>query len=65
VFDRYTELGGSFIDTADVYGGGRSEEMVGTFVADCALRDRTVIATKSGFATGRGFHAGGNGARHI
>ncbi|KQM70919.1 aldo/keto reductase [Sphingomonas sp. Leaf20] len=65
VFDRYTELGGNFIDTADVYAGGRSEEMVGAFVADRSLRDRTVIATKSGFATGRGFHAGGNGARHI
>lgn len=65
VFDRYTELGGNLIDTADVYAGGRSEEMVGAFVADRSLRDRTVIATKSGFATGRGFHAGGNGARHI
>lgn len=65
VFERYTELGGNFIDTADVYAGGRSEEMIGTFVAERQLRDRTVIATKSGFATGRGFHAGGNGARHI
>lgn len=65
VFDRYTELGGNFVDTADVYAGGRSEEMVGSFVAERSLRDRTVIATKSGFATGRGFHAGGNGARHI
>jgi aryl-alcohol dehydrogenase-like predicted oxidoreductase len=65
VFDRYTELGGNFVDTADVYAGGRSEEMVGAFVAERSLRDRTVIATKSGFATGRGFHAGGNGARHI
>lgn len=65
VFDRYTELGGNFIDTADVYAGGRSEEMVGAFVAERSLRDRTVIATKSGFATGRGFHAGGNGARHL
>lgn len=65
VFERYTDLGGNFVDTADVYSGGRSEEMVGAFVAERSLRDRTVIATKSGFATGRGFHAGGNGARHI
>lgn len=65
VFDRYTDLGGNFVDTADVYAGGRSEEMVGTFVAERGLRDRTVIATKSGFATGNGFHAGGNGARHF
>jgi aryl-alcohol dehydrogenase-like predicted oxidoreductase len=65
VFDRYTDLGGNFIDTADVYAGGRSEEMVGSFVAAHSSRDRLVIATKSGFATGRGYHAGGNGARHI
>jgi len=65
VFDRYTDLGGNFIDCADVYAGGRSEEMIGAFVAAQSSRDRTVIATKSGFATGRGYHAGGNGARHI
>jgi len=65
VFDLYTELGGNFIDTADVYAGGRSEEMVGTFVAGRKLRDRVVLSTKSGFATGRGYHAGGNGARHV
>ncbi len=65
VFDSYTDLGGNFIDTADVYAGGRSEEMVGSFVAAQSSRDQLVIATKSGFATGRGYHAGGNGARHI
>ena len=65
VFDGYTERGGNFVDTADVYAGGRSEEMVGAFVAERALRDRTVIATKSGFATGRGVQAGGTGARHV
>ena len=65
VFDRYVDLGGNFVDTADVYAGGRSEEMIGAFVAERGLRDRTIIATKSGFATGNGFPAGGNGARHI
>ncbi|MBB5696432.1 aldo/keto reductase [Muricoccus pecuniae] len=65
IFECYVDLGGNFIDTADVYSGGRSEEMVGTFVAERGLRDRMVIATKSGFATGQGFHQGGNGARHV
>jgi len=65
VMESYTELGGNFIDTADVYAGGRSEEMVGAFIAERSIRNRTVISTKSGFATGRGYHAGGNGARHI
>ena len=65
IFQRYAELGGNFIDTADAYSAGRSEELVGQFVAEQGLRDRMVIATKSGFATGQGFHQGGNGARHI
>lgn len=65
VFDRYTELGGNFVDTADLYAGGRSEEMVGAFMAERGGRDRMVIATKSGFGNGAGVHGGGNGARHV
>jgi aryl-alcohol dehydrogenase-like predicted oxidoreductase len=65
VFHTYVEAGGNFVDTADVYAGGNGETMLGGFVADRALRDQLVIATKSGFATGRGPHAGGNGAKHV
>ena len=65
VFDAYIDAGGNFVDTADVYSGGRSEEMVGAFVADRNLRDQIVIATKAGFSTGQGPHAGGHGARHL
>ncbi len=65
VLDRYVELGGNFIDTADVYAGGRSEEIVGAFVAEKGLREQIVLATKSGFSTGTGLLAGGNGARHV
>ncbi|NDV86532.1 aldo/keto reductase [Aurantimonas aggregata] len=65
VFDAYVEAGGNLIDTADIYAGGRSEEMLGAMVADRGLRDRLVVATKSGFADGKGPHAGGNGAKHV
>ena len=65
VFNAYVEAGGNFVDTADVYSGGRSEEMVGNFVAERKLRDEIVIATKAGFATGAGPHRGGNGAKHL
>lgn len=65
VFDAYVEAGGNFLDTADVYAGGVSETMVGRFIAEQGLRDRIVLATKSGFATGTGPHAGGNGAKHV
>jgi len=65
VFNAYLDAGGNFVDTADVYAGGMSETMLGTFIAERAARDRVVIATKSGFATGQGVHTGGNGARHV
>ena len=65
VFNTYVEAGGNFVDTADVYAGGRSEEMLGDFIAQRKLRDQIVLATKAGFAAGRGVHVGGNGAKHI
>ena len=65
VFDAYVEAGGNFVDTADVYAGGRSEEMLGGFIAERGLRDRIVLATKAGFAAGQGAHAGGAGAKHL
>ena len=66
LFDTYVAAGGNFFDTADVYSAGRSEEMLGSFVADTGLRDRLVVATKSGFARSQGtpLH-GGNGAKNI
>ena len=65
IFEAYVEAGGNFLDTADVYSGGRSEETVGRFVAERGLRDRLVIATKTGFATGQGVEAGGHGAKRV
>ncbi len=44
IFDVYAEAGGNFIDTANFYTNGTSEEFVGEFTA--ADRDRFVIATK-------------------
>jgi len=65
VFDAYVEAGGNLVETADVYAGGRSEEMLGAIIADRGLRDSLVIATKSGFSAGQAPHAGGNGAKHV
>lgn len=44
VFDAYVEAGGNFIDTADSYQFGESEEIVAEFVA--ADRDHFVLGTK-------------------
>jgi aryl-alcohol dehydrogenase-like predicted oxidoreductase len=43
---RALELGVSFLDTADMYGVGRNEELVGRAIAD--RRDQVVLATKFG-----------------
>ncbi|AOS46224.1 General stress protein 69 [Lacunisphaera limnophila] len=42
------ELGTTFFDTADVYGGGRSETLIGRFLRETKARDRLFIATKLG-----------------
>jgi len=67
IFDAYVNAGGNFIDTADVYGGGRSEELLGGYIADRGLRDRLVLATKFAFHGGEpgNPNAGGNGRKNI
>lgn len=47
VLDRYLELGGNFIDTANAYTKGHSEKIIGDHLThDREKRDRLVIATK-------------------
>lgn len=48
VLDRYSALGGNFVDTADSYAGGRSEVLIGTWMRERGNRDRIVLATKVG-----------------
>lgn len=64
MFDLYRDAGGNFIDTADLYTGGHSEELVGRFVAEAKVRDRVVIATKFSYNAEAGNpNAGGNGRK--
>ena len=76
IFDAYRKAGGNFIDTADIYSGGVSEEMVGRFIKESGTRDEMVLATKFAFngsasplaanqAGGGNPNAGGNGAKNI
>ena len=48
ILDRFVELDGSFIDTADSYAGGRSEIMIGNWMRERRNRDSLTIATKVG-----------------
>ncbi len=66
IFDRYVEQGGNSLDCADGYAEGKSEEVLGRFVAEGKLRDRLVIATKFSFNAQEGNpNAGGNGRKNI
>lgn len=76
IFDAYRDAGGNFVDTADIYSGGVSEEFVGRFIRDTGSRDEIVLASKFGFngsanplATNQysagNPHAGGAGAKNI
>jgi aryl-alcohol dehydrogenase-like predicted oxidoreductase len=50
VIHRYLDAGGNFLDTADVYGSGRNEVLVGKAIA--GHRQRVVLATKFGNVRG-------------
>ena len=52
IVDAFLDAGNNFIDTANVYTGGQSEEIVGRAVA--GKRDKVVIATKARGAQGPG-----------
>jgi aryl-alcohol dehydrogenase-like predicted oxidoreductase len=59
----FCDAGGTHIDTANVYGGGRSEVVVGRAIA--GRRDDVVLATKVRFAIGEGPNDSGLSRRHI
>jgi aryl-alcohol dehydrogenase-like predicted oxidoreductase len=48
VLDRFAALGGSILDTADSYASGRSESIVGRWMASRRTRDRMLLTTKVG-----------------
>src|SRR5258708_30593565 len=49
--DRFLEAGGNLVDTADVYGDGRSEEIIGRWFASrpADVTEPVVLATKGRF----------------
>jgi aryl-alcohol dehydrogenase-like predicted oxidoreductase len=58
VLHRYLELGGNFLDTAEVYGPYKNEELLGRFLREVP-RDTVIVATKFGF------HIGSDGIRGV
>ena len=64
ILDRFVEVGGNFIDTADVYAQGVSEEILGRWLKGKS-RDDFVIATKVRFPMGEGPNDVGLSRKHI
>lgn len=59
----FLEAGGNFVDTADVYSQGTSEEITGRAIKD--VRDDVVLATKVRFPMGDGPNDVGLSRKHI
>lgn len=66
ILDDYFAAGGNFIDTADVYSQGVSEQIIGRWLAARPeVRDRAVLATKGRFPMGQAPNDLGTSRRHL
>lgn len=63
MFHLCREAGINFYDTADVYNGGRSEEILGKLISGC--RDEIVLSSKVFFPMTKAEISGGHSRRHI
>jgi aryl-alcohol dehydrogenase-like predicted oxidoreductase len=66
ILEAFVERGGTFIDTADVYSAGVSEEIIGRWLADHPTdAAQLVLATKGRFPMGQGANDVGLSRRHL
>ncbi|OBZ17413.1 aldo/keto reductase [Bacillus sp. FJAT-26390] len=63
MIDRFVDRGGNFLDTADVYVSGRSEEIVGKAIKN--KRSDIVLATKVRMTTSANINGVGLSRKHI
>ena len=64
--DRFTEAGGTLVDSADVYADGRAEEIIGRWLAARpGGRELVVLATKGRFPTDESPNGHGLSRRHL
>lgn len=63
LFGACRDAGVNHFDCADMYAGGRSEEILGRLIKDC--REEVIITSKAYFATSKDVNAMGASRRHI
>jgi aryl-alcohol dehydrogenase-like predicted oxidoreductase len=64
MLDRFIEVGGNFVDTADIYSAGVSEEITGRWLKR-RRREDVVVASKVRYAMGDGPNDRGLGRAHV
>jgi aryl-alcohol dehydrogenase-like predicted oxidoreductase len=65
LMDRAWDAGINYFDTADSYGGGVSETIIGAWLTERKLRDRLVLSTKVFYAIAEGPNDRSLSRRHI
>ena len=65
IIETALDAGINFIDTANSYGGGESERIIGRTLTRLGRRQEVVLATKAHFPTGPGPNDRGNSRLHI
>ncbi|WP_323961647.1 aldo/keto reductase [Arthrobacter sp. JZ12] len=65
ILDDYADAGGNFIDTADVYTAGASEEIIGRWLTKSAAAGEMILATKGRFPMGKDVNDLGLSRRHL
>ncbi|NQX13406.1 aldo/keto reductase [Microbacteriaceae bacterium VKM Ac-2855] len=67
IIDRFIAADGNILDTANVYGGGASEELLGRWFASRSadVTDRVFLATKARFGTGPDVNESGTSRRNL
>ncbi len=64
LLDRFVDAGGNFLDTANVYSDGKSEEIIGKWLVR-HNREGVVLATKARFRTGDSVNDLGLSRKHL
>lgn len=67
ILDRFVEADGNLVDTANVYGAGASESLLGRWFATrpADVTERVVLATKARFGTGPDTNENGSSRRNL
>ncbi len=67
LMDRALDMGINFFDTADAYGGGRSEAFIGRWLKtkDASIADRILLSSKAFNPVGEGPNDRGLSRRHV